>query len=269
VNLQEYIASGILELYALGELSEQERSEVEQNLARYPELRTELARVEETQEKLLMQAAVQPRAAVKTALFDKIDAQKTAARVVPMPEAKPTAGRFWKFAAAACFTLAIVSSYLAYEYHNRWKSTETNYTELLAQNQRMAQDYNRVNQRIDKIEGDLRVIDDPAFKRVVMKGTDNAPNATAYVYWNEASDEVYLSIQSMKALARDNQYQLWAIVDGKPVDAGVFDGNGKDLLKMKNIAGGAAAFAVTIEPRGGKESPTLSTMQVVGNVVKG
>jgi len=133
----------------------------------------------------------------------------------------------------------------------------------------MAQDYNRVNQRLDKIEGDLGVIDNPAFKRVVMKGTDNAPTATAYVYWNESSNEVYLSIQNMKALAQENQYQLWAIVDGKPVDAGVFDGNPKDLLKMKNIAGGAATFAVTVEPRGGKESPTLSTMQVVGNVVKG
>lgn len=250
----------------MGELSEQERSEVDQNLARYPELRAELARVEETQERLLMQAAVKPRAAIKSALFEKIDSARPEGKVVSMPATQATG--YWKLAAAASFTLAVVSSYLAYDYHNRWKSTETTYTELLAQNQRMAQDYNRVNQRLDKIETDLNVIDNPAFKRVVMKGTDNAPSATAYVYWNESSNEVYLSIQSMKALAQDNQYQLWAIVDGKPVDAGVFDGDLKDMLKMKNITG-AAAFAVTVEPRGGKESPTLSTMQVVGNVVKG
>jgi len=271
VNLQEYIASGILELYALGELSEQERSEVEHNLVQYPELRAELARVEETQESLLMQTAVRPRAAVKSALFEKLDAGKVSVKaegkVVSMPSASTAS--VWKFAAAASFTLAIVSSYLAYEYHNRWKSTETNYTELLAQNQRVAQDYNRVNQRLDQIENDLKVIDNPDFKRVVMKGTDNAPNATAHIYWNEKSNEVYLNAQSLQALAQESQYQLWAIIDGKPVDAGVFDGNPKEaLLKMKNIAG-AAAFAVTVEPRGGKESPTLSTMQVVGNVVKG
>ena len=40
------------------------------------------------------------------------------------------------------------------------------------------------------------------------------------------------------------------------------------LLKMKDIGIGAGAFAVTIEPRGGKTSPTLETMQVVGTVVK-
>jgi anti-sigma-K factor RskA len=91
----------------------------------------------------------------------------------------------------------------------------------------------------------------------------------AYVYWNESTEEVYLSIQNMRTLAQENQYQLWAIIDGKPVDAGVFDTNLAGLLKMKAIGNGAAAFAVTVEPRGGKASPTLETMQVVGNVVKG
>ncbi len=72
----------------------------------------------------------------------------------------------------------------------------------------------------------------------------------------------------MKSLAQENQYQLWAIVDGKPVDAGVFDSTTAGLLKMKALAG-AAAFAVTIEPRGGKATPSLETLQVIGNVVKG
>ena len=69
-------------------------------------------------------------------------------------------------------------------------------------------------------------------------------------------------------LAQENQYQLWAIIDGKPVDAGVFDNNFKGLLKMKDVGTGAATFAVTIEPRGGRQTPTLETMQVAGNVVK-
>ena len=40
----------------------------------------------------------------------------------------------------------------------------------------------------------------------------------------------------------------------------------KHTYSMKNITSGAAAFAVTIEPRGGSENPSLETMQVVGNV---
>ena len=72
----------------------------------------------------------------------------------------------------------------------------------------------------------------------------------------------------MPAAPQGMQYQLWAIVDGKPVDAGVFDVATSGLLKMKTLDG-AVAFAVTIEPRGGRPSPTLETMQVIGNVLKG
>ena len=72
----------------------------------------------------------------------------------------------------------------------------------------------------------------------------------------------------MRELSQENQYQLWAIIDGKPVDVGVFDSNFTGLARMKDIAKGAVTFAVTIEPRGGKLSPTLQTMQVAGNVSK-
>ncbi len=267
MNIHDYIATGILEAYALGELSERERAEVEKNLAQYPELREELARVEETQERLLMDAAVAPKASIKANLFARIDkAPSTEAKVVAMPSSST---RLWKYAAAASVTIALIASFQAYYYWNKWRASETSLTELTAQNQRMAQDYNRVNQHLDKMENDLKnVVNNPAFKRVMMMGTPNAPQSMAYVYWNESSKEVYLSIQSLKQLSKDNQYQLWAIIDGKPVDAGVFDGDVAGLLKMKDIASGAAAFAVTIEPRGGKSTPTLETMQVMGNVVK-
>jgi anti-sigma-K factor RskA len=268
VNVEAYISSGILEAYALGELSAQERADVEKNLSQYPQLRKELSLIEEAQEQLLMKAALEPQASVKDRLFEAIDARKPAGKVADMKTVERPAS-FWKFAAAAAVTIALVSSYLAFNYRNRWKTAENSLSELIAQNQRVAEDYNKVNDRLNHIEKDLNIMNNPAFARVVMKGTANAPGAMASVYWNENTHEVYLSIQDMKALAQENQYQLWAIIDGKPVDAGVFDPNFDGLLQMKAIQSGAATFAVTVEPRGGKSSPTLETMQVVGNVVKG
>ena len=264
MNIIEYISSGILEAYALGELTDRERAVVEKNLAQYPELRTELQRVEVAQEALLMQMAIAPRKAVKESLFRKIDDQKPEGKVVSLQGVQVSSG-FWKFAVAASVTLAIVASYFAYDYRSKWMNSEGQLTQLIAQNQRVAQDYNTVNQRLDKIETDLKIVDNTAFKRVVMKGKEIAPESMAYVYWNESTKEVYLSVQSMRALSKENQYQLWAIVDGKPVDAGVFD-NIAGLIKMKDIGNGAVAFAVTIEPRGGKPSPTMETMQVAGEV---
>jgi anti-sigma-K factor RskA len=213
LNVKEYISSGILESYALGELNEAERLNVERDLAQHPELQNELALIEETMEAFFMAAGRKPEAHVKEKILNAVKPQ---AKIVSM----------WKYAIAA--SVIFVLGFVAY---NLWN--------------------------VNRIENN------PAFVKVILKGTENAPDAQATVYWNQSTKEVYLRIQSLEALSQDQQYQLWAIVDGKPVDMGVFD-NDTGLLKMKTT-GKAAAFAVTIEPRGGKASPSLETMQVLGN----
>jgi anti-sigma-K factor RskA len=273
LNIKEYISSGILESYALGELNNTERLEVEKNLAGYPELQQELALIEETMEAFLMKAGREPRASVKAKIMQATSApsQPTkSARVVIMKPEPPNVIPIWRYATAASLLIAVASSVLAYSFYDNWKKTEVSLSELQALNQQVAQDYNQVNQRLDAIESEMQIVSNPAFQRIVMKGTPNAPEALASVYWNQNSQEVYLSIQNLKALAQEQQYQLWAIIDGKPVDMGVFDAptNGTSiagLLKMKTPTGKVATFAVTIEPKGGKPSPTLETMQVAGN----
>jgi glucan phosphoethanolaminetransferase (alkaline phosphatase superfamily) len=78
--------------------------------------------------------------------------------------------RSGKWLPAASVAVALITSYLAFNYWNKWKNTENNLTELIAQNQRVAQDYNTVNKRLDGIEKDLKITNNPAFNRVVMKG---------------------------------------------------------------------------------------------------
>ena len=177
MNIKEYISSGILEACVLGELPEQERALLEKNLVQYPELRDELNRIEEAQEQLLLATAIQPRKEVKQKLVDKIENLNHVGREVAWASGWRLG--FWKLAAAASVSIALISSYLAYNYRTRWKATEHNLSELIAQNQRIAQDYNQVNDRLNKMETDLKVMDDPTFKRVIMKGTPNAPQAQA------------------------------------------------------------------------------------------
>jgi anti-sigma-K factor RskA len=252
----------------LGELSDQERVEVEGNVARYPELKRELILIEEAQERLLMKAAVRPRASVKAHVIAAIAGKKPSGTVTQLHPDKSQIS-FWRMAAAASVVIALITSYMAYNYYSNWKRTESNLTDLIAQNERVAQDYNTVHQRLDQIEKDMAIANNPAFNKLVMKGTPNAPLSHASIYWNESTKEVYLSIQDLKALTQENQYQLWAIVDGKPVDAGVFDSNVVGMLKMKDMKPGTSTFAVTVEPRGGKASPTMETMQVIGHIAKG
>ena len=265
MNVEAYIASGILEAYVQGQLSPEERADVEKNIVRYPELQQELAAIEETQEVLLQRMAIQPKAALREAILGKIDDRPG----INLASVGSRGDFRWQWVAAASIAVALIASYFAFDYRDKWKNSQQELTEIIAQNQQVAQDYNTVNERLDRLEVDVNIINDPAFKRVVMKGTEQAPSALAAVYWNETTNEVYLSIREMKELSAEKQYQLWAIIDGKPVDAGVFDLTKGRLLRMKDVRPGATTFAVTVEPKGGKVTPSLETMQVAGNVTGG
>ncbi len=73
-------------------------------------------------------------------------------------------------------------------------------------------------------------------------------------------------IGNMPQTASDKQYQLWALIDNRQVDLGVFDIKKEGLLvKMKNVHN-AEAFAITIEPRGGSPTPTLEAMSAIGKL---
>ena len=66
------------------------------------------------------------------------------------------------------------------------------------------------------------------------------------------------------------QYQLWAIIDGKPVDAGMIlsnsSGDKYHIQKMKSF-GKAEAFAITLETQGGNATPTMDKMYVIAKVI--
>ena len=260
MNLKEYIESGILEAYALGSLSDEDRRDVESKLAIHQELRAELESIELAMEGLYTKAGRKTSDEVKNSILK--DIHGPAARAIAMPS--PRSIVLWKYATAASVLFAVSASILAYVFWSNWKRTETDLEERIALTRQMAEDLNTVSNRLDKIEDDLDIYDNPQFQKVVMKGTPDSPGSMALVYWNKDTREVFLSVQNLKEITQEQQYQLWAIVNGKPVDLGVFDMPSGGLSKMYD-ASGATAFAITIEPRGGKPTPTMETMQVIGS----
>ena len=102
-----------------------------------------------------------------------------------------------------------------------------------------------------------------------MKGEslEKAPQAIASVFYNQSAQKAYLEIENLPEPPSDKQYQLWAIVDGVPQSMDVFDVViGYEGLLEVPFHANAQAFAVTLEPKGGKVTPTLEEMYVVRNV---
>ncbi|ASU32898.1 cupin domain-containing protein [Mucilaginibacter xinganensis] len=69
MDIQQYIESGILEEYCMGNLGEEDQAYLIQLTMLYPEIKAELTAVELAFEKLALSAAVEPVAALKDKIF--------------------------------------------------------------------------------------------------------------------------------------------------------------------------------------------------------
>lgn len=116
------------------------------------------------------------------------------------------------------------------------------------------------NKSIGKAES---VFYDPDSRFIKLKTTGDKSGSALLLAWNPEKNKLYINKKS-SGLApndKDHQYQLWAIRKLKPISLGVFNIGQKDsvIQRMMSIDK-AAAFAVTLEPRGGSEKPTLKQM---------
>jgi len=191
------------------------------------------------------------------------------AHIPPREPARVVALSSWqRYLAAAAVVLLLISTGFNFYFFNKYRSYNRLYNQVVAQQQQIAQNNQVLQAKVLDYEKTLTSMSDPKMAIVKMPAVAKSPdpNSQTTIYWDTVSKDVYLSVNELPAAPAQQQYQLWAIVDGKPVDAGVFDlAAGPSLVKMKKIPK-AQAFAITLEKRGGSPTPTMEKMFVFGKV---
>jgi anti-sigma-K factor RskA len=277
VNIQEYISSGIIEAYVLGLASKEEMAEFEKLCAAHSEIRNARDQFELSLEAAALASAVHPDKSLKSKIFAEIEIEsydqqnalaEQQAPVVDMDPAPAYTTSFRKYMNAAAVILLAGSIAMNLYFFSQYKSYSNRYNQLLAQQSDMAATNKAMQTKLTQYEQSLSLMKDPDMLVVKMPGSNvpTSPDSSsmAMVYYNTRSNQVYLVINRLPVPAPDKQYQLWAIVDGKPVDAGVFTPGKEAMLPMKNIRG-AQAFAITLEKPGGSTAPE-GPMYVLGKV---
>ena len=267
MEAKDIISSGILELYATGVTSMEETMQVQQWVAQYPEVAAELAQIEASIDAFANLKGVAPGSNVKEKLFAKInEATAAPSKTVDInnitSETKITGiSSYWKYAAAACIVLLIGS--VAYNYSLQNKNDAL--AKKLEQNQQRIAELQEKNKHAVE---NLAVLKDKNNLLVNLHGLEAAPTASAKIFWKQTTGEVYLDPSDLPDAPKGKQYQLWAIVDGKPVDAGMITAANAEektqVQKMKSFPK-AEAFAITLESEAGNIAPK-GTMYVMGKV---
>ena len=287
MNTKEYIQSGVLELYAAGALSDAEAREVEAMAAQYAEVQAELAAI---QDALISYSAAfkkNPKPELRSTILNRIDEIEgvSSANILSVPEAAgklnaiDTAGnnsfnyvqqpaRF-NYLMAAVWIFLVLNIVGNVYFFTKLKNTEEQMTGVVNENNKMKLEYEKIRLDMDKKSTDMKMVMNRSNKIVDLKGMEIAPQSFATVYWNPNSKKVMLNVSNLPMPPEDKQYQLWALKDGKPIDAGVFDmqpGSGDDMHMMPVTIADADAFAVTLEKKGGSPQPTLTQLYVMGKI---
>jgi anti-sigma-K factor RskA len=276
VNTNEYIASGVLELYALGTLSSEEMKEVEANLLLYPELQEELDQILLGLEAFATAHAKEPSPALKDKIFSKLsfdeNIQKQEASEIevqiPAPEVKiiplqPNYLAAVRWLAAACIALLFTSGFLLFQNSN-YKST---INDLASQLETKDKEYADLKVKLTSSEYLLAEVQKPETHKILLNSKSGKKDELAVIFMNVKTEDVMVYTNQLASLPANEQYQLWAMVDGKPMDMGVFDANNslQSTKKFPELMQ-AQAFAITVEQKGGSASPTMDKMVVFGAI---
>lgn len=280
MDIKIYIESGIIESYVLGLAEPEEILEIERLKEEYPEVQQGIDDFSIAIEEQAFRNAVTPPQAIKEQLLallqfgqGSISGHDTPLVVAynsslnhdkPVVSIAPSTTN-WKFLAAASIILFIVSAIANLLLYNRYTSTKSEYAALINERNTLQANNQVFQTRLKDYQSASEMMADPTIAMVQLKDPSRKNNNMTTVFWDSKSKDVYLLTNKLPAPNKNQQYQLWALVDGKPVDAGMLDPQCTSLCKMKNIPK-AQAFAITLEKAGGSPVPTMDQLYVMGNI---
>lgn len=277
MDIKGYISSGIIESYVLGLASEEEVSILNCIRKNNVEVEQAIAEAEKTLEELADIQAMAMPVSLKEDIWNKLNAESLVAsndlsegketeidnsrelntKEDPSNIIAPRKSYNWAIAASVLLVLSVGANVLLYQQNNETKDKLT----------KTSASFDQQQASLATLQDKWRLVQNPAIKTIPLKGVENKPDLHALVFWDQLSKAVYLNLEQMPTAPKGKQYQLWAMVDGKPVNAGVFplDAKVDGTSKMLDIPK-AQAFAITLEDEGGKDVPTLSELYVMGGI---
>jgi anti-sigma-K factor RskA len=246
MDIQDYIASGIIESYVMGMATPREREEFERLCRHYPELEVARKQFEDSLETKAQADAETPPAFVKEKIFDAIRREQSEnplsispADETTIPKRRRSTSIYWTVAACVILLAGCIGMiWFFYEKNQQLKS------EMV----RVEQHTDSLSQRKDVIEEQWER-NKSRMRQVEYAYHQGNSSATMHVYWDSANADVYLVIKNLAVLPANQQYQVWAITDGKQKSLGLFDAPPPDeslILKMTDVQQ-ADSFSITVE----------------------
>ena len=264
MDLSCIISSGDLELYVLGMLPADEAEKITVLAGLFPEIEDEISRISSTLISVGDNSVNQPSPAVKDNLmqqFSEMKRTESPTDTAPVVSMKPKIGGRTPWLAAASVAAVIFAGGFIY-----MMKLNADQKALTSEQDRriiaLEKNLTTKDETVRESQVMLNMFRSEEYLKINLRQMPGANPAEVELFWNTRTKEVYVGGMQLPEAPSGKQYQLWAIVNGKPVDAGVM---GKAQLQKMKTFEKAEAFAITLEKEGGSPTPTMEAMIVMAN----
>lgn len=262
MNVKEYIASGILELYVAGQLSEKENLEVHDNAMQYPEIATEIKAIENAILSLTKTAALREApnfVGVKTKITQ--DGETKVAALDTKASRWPS---YLGWAASIALAIGLFWMY------NQNKELKSQIEIAAKENISLEQQIADSNASLEKSQTLLETIRDKEIAVVPLGGQAASPEAYAKAYWNKKGQKVFIDAKGLPEPPDGMVYQVWSLKLSPltPTSIGLLEDFVNDENKIFTLSNEneSEAFGITLEPAGGSAGPNLEQLYTLGAV---
>lgn len=259
--MKTYTREELFELaaaHALGSTTAEESAAIESAMATIPELAAEVASFREVATSIAPQQPMKPAPSVRAAFLDRISESKNATIPVPLPVSVATGSRWAPIGLAAALTFAVAMGAwnvkLQRDVVASGRQVDSLSHQLVLASGEAAHRHNQLN---TILEGEKDVF------LVHMKNIDTVTGPGIQFFWNQKQHRGLLHAFRLRPAPAGRSYQLWLLVDGKPVSAKVFnsDPDGHALvvdIELPSSPAGVTDVLLTEEPAGGSPGPTTT-----------
>ncbi len=208
----------------------------------YPEVNAAIIQLQHDVENFIILHAVTPPAGLKDKLIEIANRNKKRAHdlsfhITISPGSSPhliTVHRYWRIAAVTiiilCFALLSSAIIFGLKYKSLSQKNEIHNRALYHQ-----------------------LAANPDVRMIPLKGSNSDQTCSITLFWNRHTGVLYALADYLPNSPNELQFQVWAVVDNKPVNAGLMKVD-NSFQKLINIPH-ADLFWITLEKTGGSSVP--------------
>ncbi len=257
--MEEYIASGILESYIYGLLTEDENKEVQEMIVKHPEIKKEIEAIEQAVYRLSTGTAPYLSAVNYEKIKNQIGLNPKVKQLKPNRILTYTG---W----AACIVFAIGSYYLFNQNQNIQSEVEI----VSSDNEKLQNEIELITGKNQEYTDVLNFIRRKNVDNIELGGQTISPTSFAEVFWDKESQKVIVDASGLPEPPDGKVYQVWSLKLNPltPTSIGLledFASNNTKLFEVNNVPD-AEAFGITLEPAGGSNTPTMEQLYTLGTI---